>query len=101
MFKNILFVVLALLDVALVGMSFIMAMMSVMLFDAGETATRWLIFYSVWAIPLIGIIALIAGPIWLIGFKKQDTALLIIAAPLVYGVVFAVMFMVLAALEAM
>ncbi len=92
MFKNILFALLAVLDLFVIAASVLVVPMSVMMFDSGETPLLWTKFYGLLLVPLAALIGIIAGLVWLFAFKSPTIALWLVGAPLIYLVIFAIFF---------
>lgn len=92
MWEYVLATVLVLLNLVLIAATSMMAIMSVMMLAAGPSVVTWAKFIGIWAIPVIGVIALIAGLIRLLAYQQTASALQILAVPFAYAALFAIFF---------
>jgi hypothetical protein len=94
MLKYVGFTVLALIDLLVIAASTIAVPMSAMLFDSGETPLLWAKFLGMAAVPLLALIGIVSGLVWLFAFKSPTIALWLVGAPLIYLVLFGIFFVV-------
>ena len=90
MLKTVLLVLAVLLDLAALAGSLVLLPFSVMMFDAGETARLWAVFYGLMAVPLLAAGGVVGSLVVRFALRNPDLALWVAAAPLIYLLLFVV-----------